>query len=72
MKPLNHGFKNCRLKLVQNKLNCYRTGVASFSSFRNIKNHYLTAAEATADIDDSIKRKRIRASLDYSNNINVL
>ena len=36
--------------------------VASFISFRDIKkNHFVTAAEA--DIDDSIKRKRIRVSL---------
>ena len=34
---------------------------ASFSSFRDIKNHFVTAAEA--DIDDSIKQKRIRVSL---------
>ena len=38
--------------------------VASFSSFRDIKktDHFVTAA-AQADIDDSIKRKRIRVSL---------
>ena len=36
--------------------------VAGFSSFRDIpKNHFVTAAEA--HIDDSIKRKRIRVSL---------
>ena len=34
--------------------------VASLSSFRDIKNHFVTAAEA--DINDSIKRKRIRVS----------
>ena len=33
--------------------------VTSFSSFRDIKkNYFVTAAEAAADIDDSIKRKR--------------
>ena len=41
--------------------------VASSNSFRDIqKNHFVTAAEAAeeeADIDDSIKRKRIRVSL---------
>ena len=40
--------------------------VASFSGFRDIPtNHFVTAAEAAAeaDIDDSIKRKRIRVSL---------
>ena len=39
--------------------------VASFSSVRDIqKNHFVTAAvQAEADIDDSIKRKRIRVSL---------
>ena len=44
--------------------------VASFSSFRNIKkNHFVTAAaEAAADIDDSIKRKRIRGSLNKIKN----
>ena len=31
--------------------------VASFSSFRDIENHFVT--EAAADIDDSINRKRI-------------
>ena len=32
--------------------------VASFSTFRDIqKNHFVTAAEAAADIDDRIKRK---------------
>ena len=37
--------------------------VANSSGFRDIKkNHFVTAAEA-ADIDDSIKRKRIRVSL---------
>ena len=36
--------------------------VASLSSFRDIhKNHFVTAAKA--DIDDIIKRKRIRVSL---------
>ena len=37
----------------------------SFSCFRDIKNHFVTAADAAkeADIDDSIKRKRIRVSL---------
>ena len=39
--------------------------VAGFSSFRDIpKNHFVTAE---ADIDDSIKRKRIRLSLKNSN-----
>ena len=39
--------------------------VASFSSFRDIpQNHLVTATDAAAaDIDDSIKRKRIRVSL---------
>ena len=36
--------------------------VASLSIFRNIKKSHFEAAEAT-DIDDSIKRKRIRVSL---------
>ena len=38
--------------------------VASSNSFRDIpkQNHFLTA-EAAADIDDSIKRKRFRVSL---------
>ena len=37
--------------------------VASFSSFRDIEKHFVTAAaEAKADIDDSIKRRRIRVS----------
>ena len=39
--------------------------IASFISFRDIKkNHFRTAeAEAKADVDESIKRKRIRVSL---------
>ena len=38
--------------------------VSEFSSFRDIKkNHFVAAAEAAADIDDSITRKRIRVSL---------
>ena len=39
--------------------------VASSNSFRDIKkNHFVTAAvaEAAADVDDSIKRKRFRVS----------
>ena len=41
--------------------------VASSSSFRDIqKNHFVTAAEEAADIDDNIKRKRIRVSLNNS------
>ena len=41
--------------------------VASSNSCQDIKkNHFATtAAEAAADIDDSIKRTRIRVSLDY-------
>ena len=43
--------------------------VASSNNFRDIQNNnFLTAAEA-ADIDDSIKRERIRVSL-YNNVIN--
>ena len=42
--------------------------VASSNSFRAIKkNHFVTAEAAPADIDDSIKRKRIRLSLKYKN-----
>ena len=38
--------------------------VASSSSISDIlKNHFVTAAEAAADIDDGIKRKRIRVLL---------
>ena len=38
--------------------------VASFNSFRDIKNHLVTAeAAAEEDIGDSIKRKRICVSL---------
>ena len=36
--------------------------VASFSIFRDTKNHFVTAA-AAGDIKDSIKRKCIRVSL---------
>ena len=38
---------------------------ASFSRFRDIKNHFVTGVteNAEADIDDSIKRKRIHVSL---------
>ena len=35
--------------------------VTSSNSFRDIKKHFVTAAEA--DIDDSIKRKRFHVSL---------
>ena len=45
--------------------------VASSSSFRNIpKNHFVTAA-AEADIDDSIKRKRIRVSIKNDKNSDI-
>ena len=37
--------------------------VASCSSFRVIKKNHFVTTEAAADIDDSIKRKRIRVSL---------
>ena len=38
--------------------------IGSFISFRDIrKNNFVTAAEAAADIDDSIRRKYIRATL---------
>ena len=38
--------------------------VSEFSSFQDIKkNHFVAAAEAAADIDDSIMQKRIRVSL---------
>ena len=39
--------------------------VTSFSSFQDIKNHFVTATEA--DIDDSIKRKRVHVSLKNGN-----
>ena len=43
--------------------------VACFISFRCIpKNHFMTTAEAAADIDDSTKRKRIRVSLKNGRN----
>ena len=38
--------------------------VSEFSSFRDIKkNHFVAAAEVSADINDSITRKRISVSL---------
>ena len=37
--------------------------VAISYSFRDIKKNHLVTAEAAADIDDNIKRKRIRVSL---------
>ena len=37
--------------------------VASCSSFRNIQKDHFVTAEAAADIDDSIKRKRILFSI---------
>ena len=37
--------------------------VASFNSFRNIQINHFVTAEAAADIDGSIKRKRLRVSL---------
>ena len=38
--------------------------VASFSSFEDIKSHFMTTA-AEADIDNRIKRKCIRVSFNY-------
>ena len=37
--------------------------VTSFCSFLDIKKNHFVTAEAAADLDDSIKRKRIRVSL---------
>ena len=34
-----------------------------------LKNHFVTAAEAEADIDDSIRRKRIRVSLKKAHSV---
>ena len=39
--------------------------VASFNSFRDINNNHFETA-AAADIDDSLKRKRFRVSLNKS------
>ena len=37
--------------------------LAGSNSFRDIKNNHFVTAETAADIDDSIKRKRLRPSL---------
>ena len=54
------------VKTIEGKL-AANLEVASSNNFRDIqKNHFVTAeaeAEAAADLDDSIKRKRIRVSL---------
>ena len=56
---------------------CFRLEVAydviSGQHIKTQKNHFVTAeAEAASDIDDSIKRKRIRVSLNYVTALTVL
>ena len=45
--------------------------VASFSCFRDIKKIHFVTTAAAAEIDDSIKRKRIRVSLKNLNQFYV-